>query len=75
MHERISNVTGLDLDAAVPDSARGEDGGVTWLQGDVMTYPFRPASFDVVASVATIHHLPNLDRHSRPIFCTTLPGW
>ncbi len=25
--------------------------------GEVLTYPFEPASFDVVASVATLHHM------------------
>ncbi len=58
----VDDVTGIDLDAEVLQSARQEDPGVNWIQGDVLTHPFPPASFDMVTSVATIHHLPDLDQ-------------
>ncbi|MWV51577.1 methyltransferase domain-containing protein (plasmid) [Rathayibacter sp. VKM Ac-2803] len=74
LHDRIPDVTGLDLDAAVLNSALGEDEGVNWLLGDVMTFPFRAASFDVVASVATLHHLPDLDRALTRMAELTAPG-
>jgi ubiquinone/menaquinone biosynthesis C-methylase UbiE len=32
--------------------------GVTFVEGDVMTYPFRDNSFDFISAVATLHHLP-----------------
>ena len=32
--------------------------GVTFLEGDAMTYPFPEASFDFISLVATLHHLP-----------------
>jgi len=31
---------------------------ITFVEGDVMTYPFAAESFDVVTAVATLHHLP-----------------
>ena len=62
LHQRVPAVTGLDPDAGVLKSAHGEDHDVTWIHGDVLTYPLPLASFDVVASVATIHHLPDLDQ-------------
>lgn len=30
---------------------------INYIQGDVMTYSFEPASFDIVTSVAALHHL------------------
>ncbi|WP_028709053.1 class I SAM-dependent methyltransferase [Propionicicella superfundia] len=57
LHRRIPHVTGLDVDADVLALAHAEDPGVTWIRGDILTYPFPRASFDVVASVAALHHL------------------
>lgn len=74
LHSRIPDVAGLDPDVAVLETARREDEGVNWLQGDVMTYPFDAASFDVVASVATLHHLPDLDRAFARLAELTTPG-
>lgn len=74
LRRRVPNVTGLDPDASVLDSARREDQAVTWLQGDVMTYPFTPAEFDVVASVSTLHHLPDLDQAFARLAELTAPG-
>jgi hypothetical protein len=55
----------------VVDAGRGR--GRRWVLGDVLTHPYCPTSsaprtfitpgpFDVVASVATPHHLPDLER-------------
>lgn len=74
LHNSIPDVTGLDPDAAVLASARREDEGVTWVQGDVMTHPFAPGAFDVVASVATLHHLPDLDQALARLAELTAPG-
>lgn len=74
LHTRVPDVTGIDIDAAVLESARAEDPGVRWIQGDVMSHPFAPASFDVVASVATVHHLPDLDRALTRLAELTAPG-
>ncbi len=56
----VPSVSGIDLDEDALRSARAEAPGVTWVHGDVLTHPFAPGSFDLVASVATIHHLPDL---------------
>jgi SAM-dependent methyltransferase len=47
---------------------------VTWVQGDAMTYPFPLALFDAVTRVATIYHLPNLDRTFARLAALTAPG-
>jgi ubiquinone/menaquinone biosynthesis C-methylase UbiE len=74
LRDRVPHVTGLDLDATALDSARGRDTDVTWIQGDVMTVPLPTASFDVVASIATIHHLPDLDQALHRLAELTAPG-
>lgn len=74
LRERVPHVTGLDLDVTVLDSARGRGTDVTWVQGDVMTVPLPTASFDVVASIATIHHLPDLDEALQRLVDLTAPG-
>ena len=74
LRNRVPHVTGLDLDATALDSARGRDTDVTWVQGDVMTVPLPTASFDVVASIATVHHLPDLDRTLHRLAELTAPG-
>ncbi|UNX54757.1 class I SAM-dependent methyltransferase [Georgenia sp. TF02-10] len=74
LHQRVPEVTAVDPDATVLASARTEDEGVRWVQGDVLTYPFPPASFDVVASVAALHHLPDLDRALARLAELTAPG-
>ena len=54
----VPHVTAIDAD---PDSialARQHAGpDVEYLLGDFLTFPFRPASFDFIASVATLHHM------------------
>ncbi|WP_309133393.1 class I SAM-dependent methyltransferase [Cellulomonas sp.] len=53
----VPQVTGIDLHAPSLAEARAAGGDVTYVEGDVLTHPFMPGSFDVVASVATLHHL------------------
>src|SRR5690349_12313003 len=52
----LPDVTAVDLDADVLRTAAASHDGINWIQGDVMTYDFS-RTFDVVASVATVHHL------------------
>jgi 2-polyprenyl-3-methyl-5-hydroxy-6-metoxy-1,4-benzoquinol methylase len=58
--ERVARVTGIDLDAdqvALATSTSFEVADrVNVIQGDVMTHPFGEA-FDMIVSVATLHHL------------------
>ncbi|MFI7130957.1 class I SAM-dependent methyltransferase [Nonomuraea sp. NPDC050153] len=57
LRRTVPGVTGIDLDATSIDQARGHPDDVEFILGDFLTHPFEPASFDVVASVATLHHL------------------
>ncbi|MEU8395370.1 class I SAM-dependent methyltransferase [Nonomuraea sp. NPDC048892] len=47
--------------AGVPDAGDADDAGdagdIVYIEGDFLTHPFEPASFDVVTSVATLHHM------------------
>lgn len=70
----VPDVTGIDVDAAVLTSARREDPAVRWVHGDVLDHPFAPGSFDVVAAVATLHHLPDLAGALRRLAELTAPG-
>ncbi len=53
----VPSVTGIDLDAPSLELARAQEGGIDYVQGDFLTHPFAPASFDLIASVATLHHM------------------
>jgi 2-polyprenyl-3-methyl-5-hydroxy-6-metoxy-1,4-benzoquinol methylase len=70
----VPEVTGIDRDAAVLGSARNEDPSVHWVCGEVLTHDLAPGSFDVVASVATLHHLPDLAQAFRRFAELTAPG-
>ncbi len=54
-------VVAIDADAPVLARARARwpSKPIEWIHGDVLTHPFAPASFDVVVSNATLHHLPD----------------
>ena len=59
LRERVPQVTGIDRD---PDSvayAGGHPGAgdIAYLLGDFRAAPFRPESFDLVTSVAVLHHM------------------
>jgi SAM-dependent methyltransferase len=62
---RLANVSesvvGIDADPEALSNARSfanHDSRIQFVEGDVMTYPFPAASFDFIAAVATLHHLP-----------------
>jgi SAM-dependent methyltransferase len=57
LRRAVPHVTGIDLDAPSLDQAREHSGDIDYLLGDFLTHPFEPASFDLVASVATLHHM------------------
>lgn len=52
----LPDVTAVDVDADVLARAAAEHPDVSWIRGDIMTLDLG-RSFDVVASVATLHHL------------------
>ncbi|MFP5020328.1 class I SAM-dependent methyltransferase [Pseudonocardia phyllosphaerae] len=74
LRRRVPSVTAVDQDAAVLVTARTEDPSVNWVHGDVMSYPFVPGSFDVVASAATVHHLPHVEQAFRRFAELAAPG-
>ncbi|MEU8245887.1 class I SAM-dependent methyltransferase [Nonomuraea sp. NPDC048916] len=57
LRRTVPRVTGIDLDAPSIDQAREHPDDVDYILGDFLTHPFEPASFDVIASVATLHHM------------------
>jgi SAM-dependent methyltransferase len=74
LRSRVPSVTAIDRDATVLALARAEDPSIDWVHGDAMSHPFAPASFDVVASVATVHHLPDPEQAFRRFAELTAPG-
>lgn len=54
---RVPEVTGIDLDEPSLERARTHSADVGYVHGDFLTHDFEPASFDLVASVATLHHV------------------
>jgi len=57
LRARIDDVTGIDPDETSIALARAHGDDITYVVGDVLTYPFAPASFDVVTAVAMLHHV------------------
>jgi SAM-dependent methyltransferase len=51
------HVTGIDLDGPALSHAPAAP-TIEIVRGDVMTHPFEPASFDLIAAIAVLHHLP-----------------
>ncbi|TCC23187.1 class I SAM-dependent methyltransferase [Kribbella sindirgiensis] len=53
----VPKVTGIDLDTPSLElaSARGDE--IEYVHGDFLQHPFEPESYDLVASVATLHHV------------------
>ncbi|GAC69612.1 class I SAM-dependent methyltransferase [Gordonia soli] len=64
LRRRLPDVTAIDCDTRVLDAAAAEAGvahpDINWIADDVMSHRF-DQTFDVVASVATLHHLPDLE--------------
>lgn len=71
---RVPHVVGIDQDPTVLSAARSENPTVEWILGDVLSHPFPAASFDVVASVATLHHLSDPAQALRRFADLTAPG-
>ena len=55
----VDHVIGVDPDEESVAKARsyGPRDGVDYIVGDFLTYPFERASFDLIASVAALHHM------------------
>lgn len=56
--QQVHHVVGIDRDPACIRVARDQsDGAVDYVVGDFLTYPFEAGSFDLVVSVAALHHM------------------
>lgn len=56
--ETVPEVVGIDTDGPSIDLARCQAGpGEEYIHGDLFTHRFEPDSFDIVASVAMLHHV------------------
>jgi SAM-dependent methyltransferase len=58
---RARQVIGIDPDHASIDAARTRSAGsenVDYVEGDFLGAAFAPASFDFIAAVASLHHMP-----------------
>ncbi|KUH81084.1 MULTISPECIES: class I SAM-dependent methyltransferase [unclassified Mycobacterium] len=73
LRQKVPEVVAIDVDDDVLEAARGEVEGVDWILGDVMAHRFQ-RTFDVVASVAALHHLPDLRSALRRFAELTSPG-
>ncbi|MBX7167260.1 MAG: class I SAM-dependent methyltransferase [Pirellulales bacterium] len=53
-----AHVVGIDVDLPSIELARAEGGaGIEYIHGEFLAHRFEPASFDLVASVAALHHM------------------
>lgn len=58
--DRCGEVVAIDADASTLANARAthQKPNLRFIEGDAMTYAFDEESFDFIASIATLHHLP-----------------
>jgi SAM-dependent methyltransferase len=57
LRQVVPYVTGIDRDAASIELARRQDEDIEFVVGDFLTHPFEAASFDLIASIAVLHHM------------------
>jgi len=65
---RVRRVVGLDLSTEMLAAAQERCAGLSNVElvlADVRTFPLERASFDVIASIATLHHLPLAETFAR----------
>lgn len=60
LRKLVPLVVGTDSDQVRVELARSCDGtgSIAYMRGDFMDCPFSPASFDLITSIATLHHMP-----------------
>ena len=73
LRRRVTDVVAIDADHEVLEAARAAVEDVEWIHDDVMAHRFS-RTFDVVASVAALHHLPDLPSALRRLSELTSPG-
>ena len=59
LRQVVPHVVAIDSDEPVLERARQQDAGscVEYVTGDFLSYGFAPESFDVIVSVAALHHM------------------
>jgi SAM-dependent methyltransferase len=59
LRQIVPEAVGIDRDHASVAAARADGGAadIHYIEGDVLTYSFQPSSFDLVAAVASLHHM------------------
>ncbi|MDN5760352.1 MAG: class I SAM-dependent methyltransferase, partial [Tomitella sp.] len=59
LHRIVPQVVGIDTDgpSIMMARARTPDGDVDYVHDDFLTHPFTLGSFDVIVSVAAVHHM------------------
>jgi ubiquinone/menaquinone biosynthesis C-methylase UbiE len=73
----VAEVVGVDLVPELLDEARrraGEFPNVTFVEGDATRLPFEDASFDLAASVRTLHHVARPERAVSELARVARPG-
>lgn len=73
LRDAVPDVTAVDVDGEVLARAAMDRPDIAWVPGDIMRLDLG-RSFDVVASVATIHHLPDLTAGLSRLRDLTAPG-
>jgi len=74
LRDRMPEVTAVDIDADVLAEAAAEHGDdIAWTRADAMSHDFG-RRFDVVASIATLHHFADLDDALARLRDMTAPG-
>jgi SAM-dependent methyltransferase len=55
----IVRVVGMDRDGPSIERSRAhpQAGSISYIRGDLLRHPFKPASFDLVTAVASLHHV------------------
>ncbi|OHV73656.1 class I SAM-dependent methyltransferase [Pseudofrankia sp. BMG5.36] len=74
LRELVPDVTGIDRNSEVVERARQLDADIRWVVADVMSCPLPENHFDVVASIAAVHHLPDLGAGLAKLAALTAPG-
>lgn len=57
LRNRVRHVVGIDADPGGIELARTHPSDIEYLLADFQAYTFEPESFDLIASIATLHHL------------------
>lgn len=69
----VPYVVGLDVDLPMVELARSETDpdldGIEFVHGDLLSYPFVEASFDIVASVVAVHQMDSEAALARMFRC------